>query len=82
MSNILQPLIDRLRAVGPSQWEGIAQQAGVAKSLPRKIVYGDRENPRVLTVQPLIDFFDAVDRGERKIPSTSPAHFTTEPEGV
>lgn len=69
MSTILQPLIDRLKAAGPASWEPIAAAAGVAKTLPRKLVYGDRDNPRVLTVQPLIDFFDAVDRGEREMPS-------------
>lgn len=64
MSTILAPLINRLREAGPSQWEAIAQRAGVAKTLPRKLVYGDRENPGVLTVQPLFDYFDAIDRGE------------------
>jgi hypothetical protein len=32
-------------------------------------VYGDRDNPTVLTIQPLVDFFDAVERGERDLPS-------------
>lgn len=68
MSSILTPLIGRLRDVGPSLWEPIAQEAGVAKTLPRKLVYGDRDNPRVQTVQPLIDYFAAIDRGERSLP--------------
>jgi hypothetical protein len=68
MSSILQPVIDRLRAAGPASWERIAADAGVAKTLPRKLVYGDRENPGVLTIQPLIDYFDAVDRGARQLP--------------
>ena len=73
MSNILRPLIDRLRASGPASWEQIAAEAGVAKTLPRKIVYGDRENPGVLTIQPLIDYFDAIDRGERGLPEQAEA---------
>lgn len=70
MSTILSPLIDRLREAGPSKWEAIATQAGVAKTLPRKLVYGDRENPRVLTVQPLIDYFQAVDDGRVSLPGS------------
>ncbi len=69
MSSILQPVIDRLRAAGPASWEQIAVEAGVAKTLPRKLVYGDRDNPGVLTIQPLVDYFSAVDRGERHLPS-------------
>lgn len=70
MSTILSPLITRLREVGPSKWEAIASAAGVAKTLPRKLVYGDRENPGVLTVQPLFDYFEAVDRGEMVLPKS------------
>lgn len=62
MSSILQPVIDRLRAAGPGAWERIAVEAGVAKTLPRKLVYGDRENPGVLTIQPLVDYFAAEDK--------------------
>jgi len=69
MSSILQPLIERLRNAGPARWEPIAAAAGVAKTLPRKLVYGDRGNPGVQTIQPLVDFFDAVDRGERELPA-------------
>lgn len=68
MSSILEPLIDRLRNAGPHRWEQIAQLAGTAKTLPRKLVYGDRDNPTVLTIQPLVDFFAAIDRGERVLP--------------
>lgn len=38
----------------------------------RKLAYGDRENPGVKNVQPLLDYFQAVDRGERVLP-TEPA---------
>lgn len=59
----------RLREVGAASWERIAAEAGVSPRLPAKIAYGDRENPRIQTVQPLLDYFDAVDRGERDLPA-------------
>ncbi len=68
MSTILQPLVTRLRAIPSTRWEDIAKAAGVAKSLPRKIATGDRSNPGVQTIQPLLDFFDRVDRGEAQLP--------------
>lgn len=58
----------KLREAGPSRWEAIAGEAGVAKTLPRKIAYDDRDNPGVATIQPLLDFFGAVERGEREMP--------------
>lgn len=74
MESIIERLRRQIRAVPPALWEPIAEQAGVAKSLPRKLAYGDRENPRVQTVQPLVDYFAAVDRGERQLPEpTAPA---------
>lgn len=47
----------RLLEVGAGQWEQIASECGVAKSLPRKIAYGDRVNPGVETIQPLVTYF-------------------------
>ena len=38
-------------------------------SFIRKFVYGSRENPRVGTIQPLLDYFAAVDRGEIALPT-------------
>lgn len=66
MSTILQPLIERLRAEGPSNWERIANEAGVAASLPRKLVYGDRDNPTVKTIQPLFDYFSKLPASKQK----------------
>jgi hypothetical protein len=31
-------------------------------------MYGERSNPRVQTIQPLLDYFAAIDRGERELP--------------
>lgn len=54
---ILNKLRNDIRSIPPAEWERIAAEAGVAKTLPRKLVYGDRPNPGVQTIQPLIDFF-------------------------
>lgn len=64
MSSILSPLVDRLREIPSKHWEDVAHVAGCAKTLPRKIATGDRINPGVQTIQPLVDFFAAVDRGD------------------
>lgn len=62
--NITAHLKRRLREAGPGRFEAIASRTGVALSFIRKFVYGNRENPRVQTIQPLLDLFAAVDRGE------------------
>ena len=64
----MEPIIDylkrKLKDAGPGRWEAIAAECGVAKTLPRKIAYDDRDNPGVQTIQPLLDFFLSMDRGE------------------
>lgn len=68
----MEPIIDylkrKLKEAGPARWEAIAEAAGIAKTLPRKIAYSDRENPGVATIQPLLDYFQSVDRGEIELP--------------
>lgn len=61
MSTILEPIIERLKAAGPTQWERIGEEAGVGKTLPRKLVYGDRTNPTIGSIQKLMDYFAALD---------------------
>ena len=65
-----------LRNAGSARWDAIAAKTGVAKSLPRKIAFSDRNNPGVQTIQPLVDFFQSVDRGEDVMPelATTPAN--------
>lgn len=58
MSTILDTLVHRLREAGPSNWDQIAKEAGVSSHLPRKLVYGDRPNPTIGTIQPLINYFE------------------------
>ena len=73
----MEPIIDylqrRLREAGPSRWEAIAAASGIAKTLPRKLAYGDRENPGVATIQPLLDFFNRVDSGLCDLPAPQAA---------
>jgi hypothetical protein len=68
----MEPIIDylqrQLRAAGPRRFASIAEEAGVARSLLPKLLYGERHNPGVRTVQPLVDYFQSVDRGERELP--------------
>lgn len=73
----IEPITDflkrRLREAGSARFDAIADAAGVTPSFIRKFVYGSRENPRVQTVQPLIDLFQAIDRGERELPDAAQA---------
>jgi len=68
MESIVEYLKRNLKAAGSARWEAIATECGIAKSLPRKIAYDDRDNPGVQTIQPLLDFFQAVERGEKTLP--------------
>ena len=80
----MEPIIDYLKRsllqAGHARWEAIAERAGVAKTLPRKIAYGDRGNPGVQTIQPLVTFFQAVERGEAELPPAAQAEQAAEPE--
>lgn len=73
MESIIDYLKRKLKEAGPARWEAIATYCGVAKSLPRKIAYEDRDNPGVQTVQPLLDFFGALERGEIELPEPARA---------
>jgi hypothetical protein len=68
----MEPIIDflrrRLRDAGPRRWERIAEEAGVYRRVPARLVYAERNNPTLATVQPLLDYFDEVDRGLRTLP--------------
>lgn len=73
----MEPIIEyvkrNLREAGAARWPAIAAQltsegAKTSEHLMRKIAYGDRDNPTVDKVQPLLDFFHAVERGERELP--------------
>lgn len=73
METIIDYLKRKLRDAGSARWELIAAESGVAKTLPRKIAFNDRDNPGVQTIQPLIDYFREIERGERALPSVDAA---------
>lgn len=79
IESITEYLKRRLRDAGAARFEVIAARATALAGLPeeesvrvsfiRKFVYGSRENPRVQTIQPLLDYFAAVDRGDEELPA-------------
>lgn len=71
MQPIIEYLQTKLREAGPRRFASIAADTGVSESLLPKIAYGMRDNPRVQTIQPLINYFNAIDRGERQLPATN-----------
>lgn len=73
MESILDYVKRNLRSAGSYRFEAIAAECGCAKSLPRKIAFNDRDNPGVQTIQPLVDYFQAVDRGDRALPEVAKA---------
>jgi hypothetical protein len=68
MEPIMNYLKRKLRDAGSARWELIAAACDVPKTLPRKIVCNERDKLGINKAQPLLDFFHAVDRGERELP--------------
>ena len=68
MEGILDYLKRKLRSAGPRRWAAIAAATGCSEHTMRKVAYNDIENPGVVTMQPLLDFFLAIDRGEAQLP--------------
>ena len=69
MEPILEYIKRKLRQSGPQAWPAIAAATGCSVHTMRKVAYNDIDNPGVVTVQPLLDLFQAVDRGERQLPT-------------
>jgi hypothetical protein len=69
---IIEYLQTKLREAGPKRFRAIAAETGLSESILPKLAYGMRDNPRVQTIQPLLDYFDAIERGERELPSPGP----------
>jgi hypothetical protein len=70
--SIMEPVLDYLKrhlaVAGTRRFPAIAAEACVSRSLLFKIAGGFRDNPRIQTVQPLLDYFHEIDRGERELP--------------
>lgn len=73
-----EPIMDyvrrRLRKFGPSKWAEVAQATGCKESMLRKIAYGDRNNPGIATIQPLLTYLRECDDA----PTTTPGALTAE----
>lgn len=80
VETITSYLLRKLAEAGTARFEAIAAAATEHAGLPadsddrvrvsfvRKFFYGGRENPRVGTIEPLLNYFHAVDRGEAQLP--------------
>lgn len=77
MEPIIEYLKRNLREAGSQRWDEIASQCGVAKSLLRKIAFNDRDNPGIQTIQPLLDYFQEIECGKRKLPELAQAPVNT-----
>jgi hypothetical protein len=82
METIMDFLVRNLKEAGAKRWVAIASQINsdhggdkpiVGEPLLRKIAYGDRSNPGVETVQPIVDYFHQIERGERCLPDSEAA---------
>ena len=69
MEPILPYIKRKLREAGPQSWPAISKETGCSVHTMRKVAYNDIENPGVTTMQPLLDLFQAVDRGDRELPA-------------
>lgn len=58
---ITEYLHQKLTEVGTAGFEQLALDTGVKVSFIRKFFYGGRKDPRVNTIQPLLDHFSAKD---------------------
>lgn len=54
---LLEQVKAQLRAVGPQSWKDIAEATGVKESALRKMAYGDRKNPRLSNLEPVLQYF-------------------------
>lgn len=55
---LLQQVKSQLRAAGPQAWKSIAEATGVKESALRKMAYGDRKNPRLSNLEPVLKYFE------------------------
>jgi hypothetical protein len=60
-SQILDRVVTRLKADGPSSWPALAKLSGVPLSTIQKVAHGHSRNPRVRTVEALAGAIDDKD---------------------
>jgi hypothetical protein len=77
MESIIDFLKRKLKDAGPSRWEAIAAELNeheedrpITFHTLRKIAYGERDNLGSVKAERVRDYFLAVERGERDLPSS------------
>lgn len=76
MESIIDYLKRKLKEAGARVWPAIASEVSrglapddvISEHFLRKLAYGDRENPGLKSIQPLLDYFHEIERGERELP--------------
>ncbi|AMG36271.1 helix-turn-helix domain-containing protein [Achromobacter xylosoxidans] len=71
-TEILPPVLARLRGVKHSDLAEVARLSGVPESTLRKLRYGEVKDPRVQTVQALRDYFAGVDMATSELATAAP----------
>lgn len=71
---ITEYLHQKLTEVGTSGFEKLAADTGVKVSFIRKFFYGGRRDPRVMTIQPLLDHFRSQESAQKVVESEAVAH--------
>lgn len=57
MDNILLSLQTSLKTLGRAAWPDVSKATGISENTLRKLAYGDRPNPSLDIVQPLLTYF-------------------------
>jgi hypothetical protein len=78
MSKILNSIVARLRSMPVPQQEQVAASTGVPQKYLRKLVYGERPNPTLKNIEPLIEYFASLDAPRRKATKPQPANSAQE----
>jgi hypothetical protein len=73
METVIDYLKRKLRESGAASWPAIAEATGCSPHLLRKVAYNDRDNPGVQTIQPLLDYFQALDLEQAEAPKAARA---------
>lgn len=76
MATNIEPILTFVRRRLDSSrgdWPAIAASSGVPYHTLTKIAQGIVENPRINTVQRLLDLFQSIDRGDRSLAESAKA---------
>ena len=68
MSQLLDTLVARLREHTLAELEAIAHATGVSPHLPRKLRSGERSNPTLKSIEPLLTYFGLLEPSAPPVP--------------